>query len=130
MPDHHNSTNSVAVWTGLTILIAAVFTVRAARKLWRYWQTIKDMVEDPDAAESAMGSPYAILRIGIFGLNLFMAFVLSVVSIFGPKSPLPDLLAGTGTSNGRGYDALRVLTGYLFFTSPRLRVRDLRDAAG
>lgn len=106
-----------------------MFTVRAARKLWRYWQTIKDMVEDPDAAESAMGSPYAILRIGIFGLNLFMAFVLSVVSIFGPKSPLPDLLAGTGTCSCISA-MLFALWAHFSRQSPRLRLCDFRDATG
>lgn len=53
------------------------------------------MVDDPSAAEHAMGSSYVILRIGIFGINLFLTLALSFISIASPRSPIPDIFAAT-----------------------------------
>jgi hypothetical protein len=109
------STNTLAVVTGLIILAAAIITSKylhfgldivckliLARflgvtvwKLYMYWQDIKNMCDDPSTAEHTMGSSYVILRIGIFGFNLFLSLALSFISIPSPKSPIPDLFAGT-----------------------------------
>ncbi|KAF8317360.1 hypothetical protein DL93DRAFT_2165621 [Clavulina sp. PMI_390] len=87
----------LAVFTGVIAFVAIGLTIRVANHMYHSWQKIKMMANDPDAAENAVGSAYVILRIALYGADLFLAFVLCGLTILIPHSPIPDLLRGSLT---------------------------------
>ncbi|KAF8317359.1 hypothetical protein DL93DRAFT_2154268 [Clavulina sp. PMI_390] len=88
-------TDPIGIVTGLIVMLATWYTFQVGYRMYHSWQKMKDMVQNPEAAENAVGSAYVILRITLFGVDLSLALFLAFISLFMPETPLPDILAAS-----------------------------------
>jgi len=78
--------DAFSVFTAIVLLLTMAYAVVICVFLYKHWR---------DFRKAVTYDLQLLSRVGLFGIYVFLAFTISVLALFNPRNPFPDLFAAS-----------------------------------